>query len=251
MKLSLLTKYLTYQLYHALHLIFKITSDGEITDIHQFRVAIRRIRSLSKLYLDTTILPDVLKKAIKETNLLRELDVLLSTIDSSAYPKSVKHLTLLRDNTFQSIFTDTFKQEVIHGIHQFYDTLCSLNPDPELLLPLAEGYYEECLDEYHTLVNHSTQKEFHHVRIKFKIARYSLDFLHESSIADEEKKIDECKRYQDILGAIQDTYNQLFLLKKLYEEYPIKEFKELIKKRKKILKKLQKLEAPVNRSNRV
>lgn len=251
MKLSLLTKYLTYQLYHALHLIFKITSDGEMIDIHQFRVAIRRIRSLSKLYLDNIPFPAVLKKAVKETNLLRELDVLLSTIDSSTHPKSLKYLTLLRDDTFRSIFTDSFKQEVINSISQFYDTLCSLNPDTESLIPRAEAYYQECIDDYHSLLNHPTQKEFHHLRIKFKIARYSLDFLHESSIADEEEKRDECKRYQDILGVIQDTYNQRSLLKKLYAEYPMKEFKELIKQRKKILKKLQKLEAPVNRINRV
>lgn len=241
MQLTLLTKYLTYQLYHTLHLIFKIRLDGDIDDIHQFRIAIRRIQSLSKLYLNNSINPLTLKKVIKKTNKLRELDVLLSTINANNCPKSFKRLTLLRKNTYLSIFTDTFKHEIIQFIHHFYNDLCSLNPEGKSIPSIAESYYQKCVQDYHSLVENSTKKEFHHVRINFKIARYSLDFLHESSIADETKKINECKYYQDILGTIQDSYNQISLLKKLYNNYPTKKLHKLIKKRKKILQKQKKI----------
>jgi CHAD domain-containing protein len=243
MKLSPLTKYLTYQFYNAIHLVCKIETDGDVADIHQFRVTLRRARSLLKLYLgDSAAFPPLLKDSLKKTNSLRELDVLLSTLAPENYPKTLKRLNILRQEHFASIFTDTFKQDVIRVLHNTYDELYKLNPNskPEEWIKIAEEHYDVCVDHYYTLSENATQKELHALRIEFKTARYGLEFLRESTLANEDEKIKECERYQDILGAIQDTFNQLSWLKKFYKEYPIKEIKKLIRKRREMLKALKK-----------
>lgn len=244
MKLSPLTRYLTYQLYHTLHLIFHILSDGESTDIHHFRIAIRRTRSLLHLYPDPkSAFPPLLKEAVKQTNILREIDVLLQSVTSENYPKTYKRLTALRAEHFASVFTEKFKQEVAQTLHTYYDELCKYNREllPEESIAIAETYFKECEKEYFSLPEKATRKELHRLRIKFKNARYGLEFLNESSLADEEGKINICKTYQNTLGAIQDTYNQIKLLKQIDTYYPSEETKKLIQKRKKKLDGLKKV----------
>lgn len=243
MKLSPLTRYLTYQLYHTLHLIFHIVSDGESTDIHHFRIAIRRTRSLLHLYPDSKNgFPPLLKEAVRQTNILREIDVLLLSVSPKEYPKTFKRLRNLREEHYRSIFTERFKQEVVQTLHRYYDDLCKNNRDigPEQSVAIAEAYYKECQEAYLALPENASQKELHALRIKFKNGRYGLEFINESSLADEEEKISACKTYQNILGSIQDTYNQIKLLKKIDAQYPCEETADLIRKRKKRLKKLKK-----------
>lgn len=243
MRTSPLTKYLTYQIYHAVHLICQIASDKDSADIHQFRVTLRRVRSLLKLYVeDSAAFPPLLKNSVKQTNVLRELDVLLSTIRPKNYPKTFKLLSILRQKHFHSIVTDTFKHDVIHALHRYYDDLYGMKQDSKSKqwVKTTEEFYRTCVSEYSELSEDATKKELHALRIKFKAARYSLEFLSESTLADEDEKINKCKMYQDILGTIQDTFNQVSWLKKIYKEYPTKELEKLIRKRKKKLKSLKK-----------
>jgi len=243
MQLSPLTRHLTYQLSHARHLITRITAEGKSDDIHQFRVAIRRVRSLLQLYLDDTALfPLPLKNFVKQTNILREIDALLSTIRPERYPKTCKRLNLLRINYLHAVFTDSFKEGVISVLEQSYNALCDLNPDPETqeMISKTQEHYLQCRNGYGSLTEKSTKKEFHRLRIKFKIARYALEFLDENSAADEKEKIAECKRFQDALGDIHDSFNHIAWLKKFYKDYPTKEILSLIKKEKKKLRKLKK-----------
>lgn len=250
MELSPLTKYLTYQLYHAVHLMHNITSEEDTADLHQFRIVIRRIRSLLKLYFkDSTLFPPLLKNSVKQTNVLRELDVLFSAIKPKSYPQTFKYLTTLRQEQFRSIFTDTFKYEVITALHRYSADLSGIKQHPPSTqwLNIADEHYRSCVNDYTQLSTDATQKELHALRIRFKTARYGFEFLKESALADEEVKISECKRYQDNLGALQDTFTQLSWLKKFYKEDPNKEVRDLIRKRKKKLKAFKRSKEP-NRS---
>ncbi|MBD3810125.1 MAG: hypothetical protein IE884_06405, partial [Sulfuricurvum sp.] len=51
--------------------------------------------------------------------------------------------------------------------------------------------------------------------------------------------ISHCKQLQNSLGALQDTVNQIDLLKKIYQESPTLEIKELLQKHKKELQRLK------------
>lgn len=243
MQLSPLTKYLIYQLNTAISLLPKMIAEGKRDDLHQFRVAIRRVRSLLKLYLEnTTVFPPMLKNLVKQTNHLREIDVLLSTIKRTRYPKIYKRLSALRKEYFQSVFTDAFKHEAILELTRYYHELHNLKPDnkPEQWISMAKEHYQKCIDEYRILSQNTPKKELHALRIRFKTARYALEFLNESALSGEKEKISTCKGYQEVLGAIQDTYNQISWLEKFYKNNPIKETKELIRKRRKKLKELKK-----------
>ena len=74
-----LTKYLTYQLYHAIQLALKLSKESDIEHLHQFRVAIRRSRSLLRLYMpEYYALQEILRGIVRQTNILRELDVFIA-----------------------------------------------------------------------------------------------------------------------------------------------------------------------------
>lgn len=250
MQLSPLTHYLTDQLNYGMRLIPKIASEGRKDDLHQFRVAIRRVRSLLKLYVgNPAVFSPMLKKFVKQTNAIRELDVLLSSIKAKRYPKTFKKLSTLRNTYYRSVFTHPFGQEILSELNRYTAELSYLNPDIQshTVHTLTEEHYQKCVHDYREHSKHMSQKELHRLRIEFKIARYSLEFADTISIADKKEKIDACKMYQDFLGSLQDTFNQIAWLKQFYKDYGIKEVKALIRKRKKKLKKLKRLEVPVNR----
>lgn len=242
MEISPLTQYLAAQLLEAILLIPKIASEGKKKDIHKFRVAMRCVRSLLKIYVgESAPFPPFLKQLLKQTNNLRELDVLLSTIKRTRYPKTHKKLRALRKEYFRSTFTDTLKYEAIRELEKYYQELYTLNPDAEPLqwISITEEHYQKCSHEYRTFPQSATQNELHALRIRFKTARYALEFLNESGLSDEKEKINECKLYQDTLGAIQDTYNQVSWLKNFYKQYPTPELKKLIRKHRKYLNNLK------------
>jgi len=239
MELSPLTKYVTYQLYHAIAAVPKIECGGDITPLHQFRVALRRVRALFKLYPDQALpFPEPLKQFLKQTNPLRELDVLILSITEKHYPKAYRVLNSLRNDHYINLITETRKTEILQLLNQLYAEYLVLNPSVEseklLLSPL--DYYEKSLEAYRALKTDTPEKELHAVRIRFKVSRYSLEFLAESSLYHDVEMIRECKEIQDRLGAIQDTANQIIWLKTLLKDHPIKEFKVLLRERKRWLK---------------
>lgn len=100
-------------------------------------------------------------------------------------------------------------------------------------------HYQHCLDSYLALETDADPKTLHRLRIEFKDARYGFEFLEISDLHHCKEVISHCKQLQNSLGAIQDTVNQINLLKKIYQQYPLAETKELLQKRKKELQKLK------------
>jgi CHAD domain-containing protein len=237
-----LTQYLLYQLYHARVLLHALRHNRKEEQIHEFRVALRRIRSLVKLFLSGDIsFPKILKNAMQETNSIRELDVLIGSLKRSKYPKLFKHLTKLRKQSVTALFSSQYPDKTLLVIEEYSSLLTQNDPDfiSEIIIQKVLTQYQHCLDSYLTLESDADSKTLHHLRIEFKDARYGFDFLEISDLHQCSEVIAHCKELQNSLGAIQDTVNQIDLLKKIYQEFPSSEVKELLQKQKKDLQKLK------------
>ncbi|MDD2828887.1 MAG: CHAD domain-containing protein [Sulfuricurvum sp.] len=240
MKPHKLTQFLLYQLYHARVLLH--SNNGKEEQIHEFRVTLRSIRSLVKLFLnDVTPFPKILKTAMQETNSIRELDVLINTLKRSQYPKLFKHLKKLRKQSVKTLFTPQYHTKTLLLIEEYSYLISQYEPDfiSEILIQKVLTHYQHCLDSYLALESNATPKMLHQLRIEFKDARYGFEFLEISDLHQCSEVIAHCKELQNMLGSIQDTVNQIDLLKKIYLEFPSPEVKELLKKQKKVLQKLK------------
>ncbi|HEX5329647.1 CHAD domain-containing protein [Sulfuricurvum sp.] len=237
-----LTQYLLYQLYHGRVLLHTLQHNRKEEQIHEFRVTIRRIRSLVKLFLGKSLpFPKILKLAMQETNPIRELDVLISSLKRSKYPKLFKHLTKLRKQNVTALFSSQYPDKTLLVIEEYSSLLTQNNPDfiPEILIQKVLTHYQHCLDSYLALESDADSKKLHRLRIEFKDARYGFEFLEISDLHHCSEVITHCKQLQNALGAIQDTVNQIDLLKKINLDFPSSEAKELLQKQKKELQKLK------------
>lgn len=242
MEPSILTRYLIYQLYHARVLLYSIHYSAKEEDIHQFRVTLRGIRSLAKLFFDTSFpFPKTLKHAMQESNPIRELDVLLGSLSRSKYPKLFNYLLKLRKNSSNALFTQKYTDKTLLLIDEYSFLISDGNPDflSEVLIQKVLTHYQHCLDSFLALNDDASPKSLHKLRIQFKDARYGFEFLGISGIHQYPEVIEHCKEVQTLLGAIQDKVNQIDVLKKLYKEFPSSEIKELISKEKKKLRRLK------------
>lgn len=242
MRLNVVTQYLTYQLYHALTLLDTLVRSHESEEVHDFRIAIRRVRSLTTLYLKESVpFPRELKNAVKSTNAIRELDVLIESLSQKRSPKTCRQLSRLRRECLDSSFTAEFKAQTLLAIRNYYDTLCDADPDinADHLIQTVEGHYSSAVADYAAINDATAQKELHQLRVRFKNARYGLEFLNTAQLKNEHGKISECKKIQNQLGAVQDAYNQIEWLKKVQMHAPSSETAGVLKERKKWLKKLK------------
>lgn len=242
MEANLLIRYLHYQIYHARLMLHTFSLRKKRDDLHEFRIALRQIRSLSKLFLNDTIpFPEPLKAAVKATNPIRELDVLMDTLSSSEYPKLLKQLSKIRKNTLKSLFTPKFVRQTSLLLDEYYDQISQVNLHviPEILVQKVLTHYQHCLGSYESLDENAKPKTLHRLRISFKDARYGFEFLNLSDIHKSQKIIQHCKQMQSSLGAVQDALNQVEWLEKLYQSHPSPALKELLQKQTKALKKLK------------
>lgn len=242
MEASSLTRYLLYQLYHARHMLHTFAETQKEEHLHEFRIALRQTRSLVRLFAENTLpFPEALKAAVKATNPIRELDVLLDSLASAEYPKLLKQLSKIRKDTFKSLFSADFEKNVSSCLDEYYDLIAQYNPDfiPEILTQRVLTHYQHCLKAYQTLTEDTKPKRLHHLRIEFKDARYGFEFLALSDIHKGKKIIQHCKRLQTRLGAVQDALNQIEWLEKLYQTHPSSALKALLHKQNKSFKKLK------------
>lgn len=242
MEASALTQYLLYQLYHARVILHSLQYEGKEEQIHDFRIALRHIRSLVKLFLnDTAPFPEPLKAVMKATNPIRELDVLLDSLSPSHYPKLFKQLTKLRQESFKTLFTHEFAVQTVLLLEEYGVLLHQSNPHfiPEIMVQRVLTQYQHCLDSYHTLEPDAKSKTLHRLRIDYKDARYGFEFLEISNLHPCRELILLCKQRQNQLGAVQDAANQIKRLKKLSHAFLSPEVKEILRKRKKALQRLK------------
>lgn len=242
MESNSLTQYLLYELYHARVILHSFKYEGKEGQLHELRITLRRIHSLVKLFLDdSTLFHKALKTILKATNSLRELDVLLDSLSPSKYPKLFKQLSNLRQEAFKTLFTSEYTDHLLLVLDNYAAFLSEIDSHPisEILTQKVLTHYQHCLDSYEVLESDAKPKMLHQLRIKFKDARYGFEFLEISDVHKCKEIIMRCKKYQNILGAVQNAVNQVKWLKKFYQHYPSSEAKNVLEKRKKALKELK------------
>lgn len=242
MEISPLHTYLLAQLKRAEGLLQQIHSDRDYENLHQYRVCMRRIRSLLLVYFKESDRPeDILKPLLKSTNILRETDVFVMGVDAMQYPLLTKELKKYRKEIYLQHWSEDTLQVHLKALNRLLEDLPTRQqkvPDA-FLSNIALEQYEEVLVLTKGLSDISSAKKIHKVRIRCKQARYVLEFIEESGLRSVGKEIKKCKNIQKHFGDIQDAANQLKFLKHFCKIYGSDECHSLYKERKAALKSLK------------
>lgn len=242
MEISPLVKFITYQLDQASSIALKIDKDNQVDNLHDFRVAIRKSRCLLKLFFKKEKkLERTLKKIVRQTNSLRELDIFLLSFSKEIYPSLYESMVTSRNNYFTTIWTDEFIQNCTDRLSEVSNTLLELpnRYTNKELIHLSHKHYKKSKKLFIGIKPSYSSEKLHKIRIHFKRSRYALDFLTKSNLSDESKKILKCKQAQDYFGKIQDTSNQIDLLQEFCKDGDMEGCEVLIESRKKELKDLK------------
>ncbi|PLA73764.1 hypothetical protein CYQ88_09530 [Hydrogenovibrio sp. SC-1] len=239
---KLLFSYLLKLLQNAESLLPQIHSGSDVEHLHKYRVSLRRAHSLIKIYLKAhRDFNAPLKSLLKSTNELREIDVLMMSIDAEEYPSLLSDLVQYRNNLYQERWHIEIVDKHKNELHQSITQLNQLQYDlsNEALIKIALNQFQNAIALKKQLSHKSSAKKIHQVRIDCKLARYTLDFIHDKGLHDVNKQIKKCKKILNHFGDIQDTANQLALLKDFCESHSSSECKALYNSRKKTFKKLK------------
>lgn len=241
MQRDALIRYLRDQLHTARLNLPRVYATADPENLHRFRVALRRTRSLLQLYLpESHTLLDTIRTVFKPTNILRELDLLLLSLEKSSYPKLYEAFQSYRDERYRLVVTQIYIEQSMRLLEKLIDELLAIKVvyTDEELINKALKHYRKTKTAYKMLTSDSKAKELHRVRIEFKTSRYALEFLKESGLTSEKKKRRYAEQKQDQLGALHDAYSQLLLLKQFCKASQLDECRRLYKKRKKAYRRL-------------
>jgi CHAD domain-containing protein len=242
MKSMLLPTYLLNNLQNAESLLPQIHSDSDAENLHQYRVSLRRARSVIKVYLhESHDFEQALKPLLKSTNELREIDVLVMGVDAERYPLLLSDLEGYRNSLYRQQWDSETLQTHQNTLQRLIAELNTLQYalSDKVLVEIGLIQYEEAIALKKELSRKSSADKIHKVRIRCKLARYTLEFIEESSLKKVGKKIKKCKKILNHFGEIQDTANQLALLKDFCKNHASIECRLLYKERKKAFKKLK------------
>ena len=185
---NILKSYLIGQLTTAKKQLQLIGPEGETETLHRFRVSLRRFRSVLDAYTRHLYAPEaVVKSMVKVTNPLRETDVFLDSITPSAYPGLHKALTAFRNKQYRQIWKPDTAERFGHAIDALIGDLSKLELDPgkKKLVRKGKHLYAEAKKAHHKLTKDSEEEKIHETRIRYKKARYVLEFLNEAGLLDE------------------------------------------------------------------
>lgn len=243
MKTSLLINYIQDQLDYISSIVLSISKDSDIEYLHGFRVAIRRTRSLLKLFFpNEQIINQELKKIVQKTNTLRELDIFINSLDKELYPKLYKSIFQARTSFFQTIWTEKFITNTIKKLEIIKINLQEIKSSytKKTYIKTAHSHYKKSIKKFESILSSDNEHKLHKIRIHFKVSKYALEFLHKTKLSKEKKRIKKCKSTQDLFGDIQDKTNQIDWLKNFCESlHNSKECEKLINIKRDELKKLK------------
>ncbi|MBN1840200.1 MAG: CHAD domain-containing protein [Campylobacterales bacterium] len=206
---------------------FMITGDEEA--LHQYRVAIRSMRSLCQsfeAFIEEThfkALSKALKSLQKESNAMRERDVFLGYLQTLVplRPEDFQALASLKERLVQEkeeAYTsfcgdDTRRQKNLLSIQHYVKDAAfyKASSTQSLIKPLytiIKQLLKKIIKNSSSLDVYDKSKKFHALRLDYKTLRYILEFAH----VEQSAKI--CKVMQNRFGLVQDTYNYCMLLQR-------------------------------------
>ncbi len=231
-----------------------INKSSDMENLHQFRVALRKIRAIfsnfkyafKEPFLQTY--KELLKYIMQQTNAKRDLDVFLINLEiykdrmDKKYQNSLEKIrkdlivkSIKEQEKLIKFLSSDFVKDVLNSLEmdiQNYTNFTKLAFIPAIIgskRDLKESF-EEILQKSRELNRSDDIKKFHKIRIEFKKFRYLLE-LYSNFLPNYKKAEKELKRLQNYLGKIHDNQVQIDSLRSL---------KKLDKKLKKPIKKLEK-----------
>jgi CHAD domain-containing protein len=247
MKTKVLADYIIKELNKAINTLPKIDKNSDIEVLHEFRVSIRKSRSLIKLFFkkEKTIEQE-LKEIVTQTNTQRELDIfLISLKDKKKSQNLYSKIKLQRDKAYDKICSGEFRIESKNRLLNIIQKISNFEYfyTNKSLIKTAHKQYKESQKRFKSIDSSFSSRQLHKIRIAFKQSHYALQFIQDSKLKNENKKIRRCKKIQNYFGKIQDLTNQLDSLKAIYKnEAKNKKYLKNIKKReKKLIKAKEKL----------
>lgn len=236
----------------------KIHVDGAISDIdteflHQFRVSLRKVRSLISLLKKS--LPqktiDVLRPKLsliaQKTNKLRDLDVFL--LDETKYRKllpdtfdkglselytliqkqrKAEQKKLARYFSSESYMNDMAACAEELSLPLVYETDISRKPILKVAKKLLLNRYHKMFEISLGVSNQSADEDVHALRIEFKKFRYLIEFFIELLPKKEiTSLVGDLKKIQAVLGDFNDYSTQIDFLKNYIDDDQIEMSKSL------------------------
>ncbi|MEA2029404.1 MAG: CHAD domain-containing protein [Campylobacterota bacterium] len=169
--------------------------------IHRLRIAARELLSL--IQHDTPLYQKI-KKLIKKSNKIRDIDVFLSYFLAIIEDKHIKRSTI-------EYIKNSMNSKRMKRIKKFYKSIEKLSLQTDNIKIVDHS--QEQIDTMHQpSINIDTlsldQKSLH----KFRIDMKKLLYIYRNHYPHKIKKIKKLKRIKDRLGFINDNYNGLMLL---------------------------------------
>ncbi|MFN1512826.1 CHAD domain-containing protein [Vibrio owensii] len=235
----LLPRHLMHEFDYARTLEKGVIAETEPEFNHQYRVTLRRIRSLLLLLkanfcpFEFKLLKPHLKLLMKQTNTLRDLDVFL--IDREHYLNRAPEHSDKLASVFDVI--ETQQIEALKSVRQWFASDCYLKTCVMIENSLRRASQYE-VDNIQSIVVCSNKRILHHyklvsnackglnrksndgdvhqLRIECKKLRYLLEYFaplhvtHQGQLGIQHRaNVKQLKQLQDRLGAFNDTSNQL------------------------------------------
>ncbi|QOY53333.1 CHAD domain-containing protein [Candidatus Sulfurimonas baltica] len=237
-------------------LYIKLDNYEDIEVLHKYRVNLRRLYACSEVYAKqlnkkkSKELSRLVKKIIKPTSALRDLDVFLGEIDTFACSLKTKEklhslLTLKRVSLFK-VFSSSIKsveyKKNLKDFHEMsksdeffiYKKINKAN-NYKIIRDIEKNIYED----FNKIDKNTSFTELHELRMKFKKFRYGLN-IYEQCFENNKKistDLSKLKILQDLFGAIQDNLVRLKLVESLEGKLTKKQLLELKNYFKKNLKR--------------
>lgn len=223
---------------------FGIIQDIDSEFIHDYRVTLRRLRSLAKLSRDffnesEFKLLSILKDFQKKTNALRDADVLLSKENYfyEKFPEQkeslnlfFRHLKIYRDEESKKvseyISSEEYKtcifelEKMLLQKEKIFNSETSLHATTfQIVRRLLFKQAKKIIKEAKFIIDEGDYNLLHKFRLRLKNFRYTLEFYRKGLKKKKAKKIFAIlKNVQDFLGEYQDLNSHQIKLKKISEK---------------------------------
>jgi CHAD domain-containing protein len=220
--------------------------EDDIELLHQYRVNLRRLYAYSEVYANeinihsSRELSKLIKKLLKSTALLRDIDLFLIDIESLGCCHLTKDklrivLKLKRENSYKiymhNIGSDEYKSNLellmmMTKESEFFVYKIDNIDKHRIISDIERSRYKEL-----SYVDMQTPShELHKLRKEFKKFRYALDIYERCFLDNREMDFDftKLKRLQDLFGEIQDNSVRVEIIKSIKEELPEGDFLEML-----------------------
>jgi CHAD domain-containing protein len=201
----------------------------EVEHLHKYRVNLRKIYAYNEVFcksideIRAKEFSKLLKKVIKPTSMLRDLDLFLIEMDTLPISSWTKeHLSELFELQREPLLKEIRSEDYQKNLHKISDILSvddlfqkefDIKESNEIL----ENMSKKLFSEFFLIKEERSLKDLHKLRIKFKKFRYALELYKEYCDEKDQSinKMFDLKDLQDLFGIMQDNDVRKMLIESL------------------------------------